>query len=52
LRETLDYYDDGAIEEGDLSAMSLVLEQFRHAVSDARITIGATLSDLQRMRSQ
>lgn len=50
LRETLDCYDDGAIEEGDLSAIGLVLEQFRHAVADARITIGPTVSDLTRMR--
>ena len=36
LRETLDCYDDGAIEEGDLSVIGLALEQFHHAVADRR----------------
>ncbi|MDB5501502.1 MAG: transporter substrate-binding protein [Tardiphaga sp.] len=41
LRETLDAYDDGAIEAGDLSAVGLVLEQFRHALSDRRAALAA-----------
>src|SRR5216683_2586433 len=41
LREALESYDDGAIEEGDLSAIGLVLEQFHHAVSDRRMAMGA-----------
>ncbi|MDB5580353.1 MAG: transporter substrate-binding protein [Bradyrhizobium sp.] len=41
LRETLDAYDDGAIEAADLSAVGLVLEQFRHAVSDRRAALAA-----------
>ncbi len=40
LREALDCYDDGAIEEGDLAAIGLVLDQFNHAVADRRIVIG------------
>jgi TRAP transporter TAXI family solute receptor len=52
LRETLDCYDDGAIEEGDLSAFGLVLEQFHHAVTDRRSVINATAPDLQRMRAR
>ena len=52
LRETLDCYDDGAIEEGDLSAYSLVLEQFHHAVVDRREAISATAADLPRMRAR
>lgn len=52
LRETLDCYDDGAIEEGDLSAYSLVLEQFHHAVVDRREAIGAIADDLPRMRAR
>ena len=32
LREALDCYEDGAIEEGDLSVIGLALEQFHHAV--------------------
>jgi TRAP transporter TAXI family solute receptor len=51
LRETLECYDDGAIEEGDLSAIGLVLEQFHHAVADRRVAIGATAPDLPRRRA-
>lgn len=36
LRETLDCYEDGAIEEAALLAFGLVLEQFHFAVSDRR----------------
>ena len=42
LRETLECYDDGAIEEGDLSAYALVLEQFHHAVADRRAVIAGS----------
>ncbi len=52
LRETLGCYDDGAIEEGDLSAFGLVLEQFHHAIVDRREAIGATAADLPRMRAR
>jgi TRAP-type uncharacterized transport system substrate-binding protein len=51
LRETLECYDDGTIEEGDLSAISLVLEQFHHAVVDRRMAMGAEAPDLPRMRA-
>jgi TRAP transporter TAXI family solute receptor len=51
LREALDCYDDGGIEEGDLSAIGLVLEQFHHAVADRRFAIGAAAPDLPRMRA-
>ena len=52
LRETLDCYDDGAIEEEDLSAFRLVLEQFHHAVADRRAVIGADASEPARMRAR
>ena len=52
LREALDCYDDGAIEEGDLSVIGLALEQFHHAVADRRATIGAGEPDLPRMRAR
>ena len=52
LRGTLTCYDDGAIEEGDLAAYSLVLEQFHHAVADRRAAIGAPAADLPRMRAR
>ena len=40
LREALECYEDGAIEEGDLSAIGLALQQFHQAVMDRRLTIG------------
>jgi TRAP transporter TAXI family solute receptor len=52
LREALDCYDDGAIEEGDLSAIGLALEQFHHAVADRRATLGAMTPDMLRMRAR
>lgn len=36
LRETLACHDDGAIEDGDLTAFNLVLMQFHHAVASRR----------------
>jgi TRAP transporter TAXI family solute receptor len=40
LREALDCYEDGAIEEDDLSVLGLALDQFHHAVTDRRLTLG------------
>ena len=51
LRETLDCYDDGAIEEADLAAYSLVLGQFHHAVADRRAALGGTPVNFSRMRA-
>lgn len=34
IRETLTAFDDGAIDEGDLTAFNLALEQFHRAVAD------------------
>jgi TRAP transporter TAXI family solute receptor len=51
LREALDCYEDGAIEESDLSVIGLALEQFHHAVTDRRMTIGAAASDFPRKRA-
>jgi TRAP transporter TAXI family solute receptor len=50
LRETLQCYDDGAIEEGDLTAYGLVLDQFHNAIVDRRAAIGTT-SGQPRMRA-
>jgi TRAP transporter TAXI family solute receptor len=52
LRETLECYDDGAIEEEDLSAFGLVLEQFRRAVADRRAALGASAPELARLRAR
>ena len=51
LREALDCYDDGAIEEGDLSVIRLALEQFHHAVADRRVVLGAGEAGMPRMRA-
>jgi TRAP transporter TAXI family solute receptor len=53
LKEALDGYDDGAIEEGDLSAFGLALEQFHHAVVDRRVAIaaGAPPGEMPRVRA-
>jgi hypothetical protein len=51
LREALDCFEDGAIEEGDLSAIGLALEQFHRAVTDRRMVLGAGSPDLPRMRA-
>jgi hypothetical protein len=34
IRETLTAFDDGAIDEGDLTAFNLALEQFHRAIAD------------------
>jgi TRAP transporter TAXI family solute receptor len=51
LRETLDCYDDGAIDEADLAAYSLVLHQFHHAVLERRAALGEPTANLPRMRA-
>jgi TRAP transporter TAXI family solute receptor len=51
LRETLACYDDGAIEEADLAAYSLVLGQFHHAVADRRAAINNAPINLARARA-
>jgi len=52
LREALDCYDDGAIEDGDLSVIGLALEQFHHAIADRRAVFGTGDADLPRMRAR
>ena len=50
LRETLDCYDDGAIDESDIAAFGLVLDQFHHAVADRRAALGTPVT-IQRMKA-
>ena len=45
LRETLEFYEDGAIEEGTLSAFRLVMEQFDEAVVERRAALGVNAPD-------
>jgi TRAP transporter TAXI family solute receptor len=51
LREALDCYDDGTIEDGDLSVIGLALEQFHHAVADRRAVLGTGEAGKARMRA-
>ena len=46
LRETLECYDDGAIEPSDLAAYGLVLDQFHNAVVARRAAIDASAGNL------
>ena len=39
--ETLECYDDGAIEEEELAAFGLVLELFNHAIVERRAALQA-----------
>jgi TRAP transporter TAXI family solute receptor len=52
LDDTLVCYDDGAIDEGDLSAFGLLLEQFHRAVADRKATINHPASELTRLRAR
>ena len=52
LRETLDCYDDGAIEAGGLEAFGLVMEQFHHAVVDRRVQLEGQTTDRPRLRAR
>ena len=45
LRHALDCYDDGAVEDGDLSVIGFALEQFHHAVADRRAVLGTGAAD-------
>jgi TRAP transporter TAXI family solute receptor len=40
LRDTLNCYENGAIEEGTLTAFNIALEQFHNAVADRKSLIG------------
>ncbi len=50
LRETLDCYDDGAIDEFDIAAYGLVLDQFHHAIADRRAALGTPVT-IQSMKA-
>lgn len=48
IGETLKRYDDGAIEQEDLAALSLVLELFNHAAAERRAALQSGLPDQPR----
>ena len=52
LRDTLQCFDDGAIEEGALTAFSIALEQFHNAVADRKTLLNSMPQNLQRAGAQ
>jgi TRAP transporter TAXI family solute receptor len=52
IRETLECYDDGAIEEEDVAAFGLVLELFHHAVAERRAEMDAGAPEPARVRAR
>jgi TRAP transporter TAXI family solute receptor len=52
LRDTLHCFEDGAIEEGALTAFNIALEQFHNAVADRRALLMSMPQNLQRAAAQ
>jgi TRAP transporter TAXI family solute receptor len=52
IREALESYDDGAIEEEDLSAFGLVIELFHHAVTERRAEMDGSTPEPARLRAR
>ncbi|WP_291606385.1 TAXI family TRAP transporter solute-binding subunit [Bradyrhizobium sp.] len=52
LRDTLRCFDDGAIEEGSLTAFNIALDQFHNAVADRRTLLTSLPQNLQRTSAQ
>jgi TRAP transporter TAXI family solute receptor len=52
IREALQCYDDGAIDEEDLAAFGLVIELFHHAVADRRAALEAGVPEQARLRAR
>jgi TRAP transporter TAXI family solute receptor len=52
ISEALECYDDGAIEEDDLSAFGLVIELFHHAVTERRAEMDGSTPEPARLRAR
>ena len=52
LRDTLNCFEHGAIEEGALTAFNIALEQFHHAVADRRALLISMPQNLLRASAQ
>jgi TRAP transporter TAXI family solute receptor len=52
LRDTLQCFEGGAIEEGALTAFNIALEQFHHAVADRKALLLSLPQNLQRAGAQ
>jgi hypothetical protein len=48
LRDTLNCFEHGAIEEGALTAFNIALEQFHNAVADRKALLASMPQNLQR----
>ena len=52
LRNTLHSFEDGAIQEGALTAFNIALEQFHRAVADRKLLLATMTQNLQRAGAQ
>src|SRR6266702_5467018 len=52
LRDTLHCFEDGAIEEGALTAFNIALEHFHNAVADRKALLSSAPPSLQRASAQ
>jgi hypothetical protein len=52
LRDTLQCFEHGAIEEGSLTAFNIALEQFHNAVVDRKMLLATLPQNLQRTGAQ
>jgi TRAP transporter TAXI family solute receptor len=52
LRDTLHCFEDGAIEQGALTAFNIALEQFHNAVADRKALLMSMPQNLQRAGAQ
>jgi TRAP transporter TAXI family solute receptor len=52
LRDTLQCFEHGTIEEGALTAFNIALEQFHHAVADRKALLANMPQNLQRASAQ
>lgn len=52
LRDTLHCFDDGAIQEGAVTAFNIALEQFHRAVADRKLLLATMAQSLQRATAQ
>jgi hypothetical protein len=52
LDDTLHSYENGAIEEGALTAFNIALEQFHNAVADRKALLTSIPQNLQRAGAQ
>ena len=52
LRDTLHCFEDGAIQEGALTAFNIALEQLHRAVADRRLLLATMTQNLQRAGAQ